>query len=116
MREKEDPFPEFWIRGVIQQVLQVRQPSLLSHKAGIVKVRLGLAGLIFNACSLITQVELGKVKLGKVRPDQALLDKSGPGKARLGQVRLGRGLVKVRLGLARLDKDRKGFNACSLIT
>ena len=24
MREKEEPFPEFWIRGVIQQVLQVR--------------------------------------------------------------------------------------------
>ena len=23
MREREDPFPEFWIRGVIQQVLQV---------------------------------------------------------------------------------------------
>jgi serine/threonine protein kinase len=23
MREREEPFPEFWIRGVIQQVLQV---------------------------------------------------------------------------------------------
>jgi serine/threonine protein kinase len=33
MREKEDPFPEFWIRGVIQQVLNVSESNILGKKA-----------------------------------------------------------------------------------
>ena len=33
MREKAEPFPEFWIRSVIQQVLQVEHHFSLTQKA-----------------------------------------------------------------------------------